>query len=252
MTSTSRLRELLPSPNSDFRRPPHPRDQAAADRGSCSTNRSSTSHELSEAEPHTWHRNARHDQANLGANRLVAEIRAEGIAMVDPATSSTDVRMPEVGTDGHIALLVTEISANRVRTTIDPAAQRSSCTRWCASSRATIRRTRQRSARDPGPRSRLWNMRWSGSRHCASSRLQRRHPSLSRARTGSAWRRRHTASRRPGACVSGLPVPTRERWQAAAAGGVDLFYYDQESSPSATGDCCCGATTAPASRRCSR
>lgn len=37
---------------------------------------------------------------------LVAEVRAEGIAMVDPEDDLTDVRMPEVGTDGHVALLL--------------------------------------------------------------------------------------------------------------------------------------------------
>ena len=44
---------------------------------------------------------------------LVAELRAEGIAMVDPRDELTDVRMPEVGTDGHVALLVTEYLAAR-------------------------------------------------------------------------------------------------------------------------------------------
>lgn len=37
---------------------------------------------------------------------LIAEVRAEGIAMVDPEDDLTDVRMPEVGTDGHVALLL--------------------------------------------------------------------------------------------------------------------------------------------------
>lgn len=37
---------------------------------------------------------------------LVAELRAEGVAMVDPEDQLTDVRMPEQGTDGHITLLV--------------------------------------------------------------------------------------------------------------------------------------------------
>ncbi len=44
---------------------------------------------------------------------LVAEIRAEGIAMVDPRDELTDVRMPEIGTDGHVALLITEYLAAR-------------------------------------------------------------------------------------------------------------------------------------------
>jgi uncharacterized protein (TIGR02678 family) len=45
---------------------------------------------------------------------LVAEIRAEGIAMVDPRDELTDMRMPEVGTDGHVALLITGYLASRV------------------------------------------------------------------------------------------------------------------------------------------
>jgi uncharacterized protein (TIGR02678 family) len=44
---------------------------------------------------------------------LVAEIRAEGIAMVDPRDELTDVRMPEIGTDGHVALLISEHLAAR-------------------------------------------------------------------------------------------------------------------------------------------
>ncbi|WP_327737922.1 TIGR02678 family protein [Streptomyces nojiriensis] len=39
---------------------------------------------------------------------LVAEIRAEGIAMVDPEDDLTDVRMPESGTHGHVTLLLAE------------------------------------------------------------------------------------------------------------------------------------------------
>jgi uncharacterized protein (TIGR02678 family) len=39
---------------------------------------------------------------------LLPEIRAEGIAMVDVRDELTDVKMPEVGTDGHVALLITE------------------------------------------------------------------------------------------------------------------------------------------------
>ncbi|WP_043649379.1 TIGR02678 family protein [Nocardia thailandica] len=42
---------------------------------------------------------------------LAAEVRAEGIAMVDPADDLTDVRMPETGTDGHVTLLVAEYLA---------------------------------------------------------------------------------------------------------------------------------------------
>ncbi|MEO3860542.1 TIGR02678 family protein [Acrocarpospora sp. B8E8] len=42
------------------------------------------------------------------ATGLIAEVRAEGIAMVDPGDELTDVRMPEQRTDGHLTLLVAE------------------------------------------------------------------------------------------------------------------------------------------------
>ncbi len=45
---------------------------------------------------------------------LVAEIRAEGIAMVDPDDDLTDVRMPDTGTDGHVTLLLAEYLASRL------------------------------------------------------------------------------------------------------------------------------------------
>jgi uncharacterized protein (TIGR02678 family) len=45
---------------------------------------------------------------------LLAEVRAEGLAMVDPNDELTDVRMPEVGTDGHVALLITEHLSGRL------------------------------------------------------------------------------------------------------------------------------------------
>lgn len=42
------------------------------------------------------------------ATGLLPELRAEGIAMVDPDDQLTDVRMPEQGTDGHATLLLAE------------------------------------------------------------------------------------------------------------------------------------------------
>lgn len=42
---------------------------------------------------------------------LVAEVRAEGIAMVDPFDDLTDVRMPETGTEGHATLLIAQYLA---------------------------------------------------------------------------------------------------------------------------------------------
>jgi uncharacterized protein (TIGR02678 family) len=49
------------------------------------------------------------------ATGLLPEVRAEGIAMVDPDDELTDVRMPEQRTDGHVTLLVAEYLAGRAR-----------------------------------------------------------------------------------------------------------------------------------------
>ena len=46
---------------------------------------------------------------------LVAEIRAEGIAMVDDRGDLTDLRLPEEGTDGHLTLLLAEELARSLR-----------------------------------------------------------------------------------------------------------------------------------------
>jgi uncharacterized protein (TIGR02678 family) len=46
---------------------------------------------------------------------LLPEVRAEGVAMVDPEDQLTDVRMPEQHTDGHVTLLVAEFLAARVQ-----------------------------------------------------------------------------------------------------------------------------------------
>ena len=42
------------------------------------------------------------------ATGLVPELRAEGVALVDPDDQLTDVRMPEQGTDGHATLLLAQ------------------------------------------------------------------------------------------------------------------------------------------------
>ena len=53
------------------------------------------------------------------ATGLIPEMRAEGIAMVDPEDDLTDVRMPEQRTDGHVTLLVAEYLARREQATAD-------------------------------------------------------------------------------------------------------------------------------------
>ncbi|GAB3132263.1 TIGR02678 family protein [Microbispora hainanensis] len=53
------------------------------------------------------------------ATGLVPEVRAEGVAMVDPEDELTDVRMPEQRTDGHVTLLVAEHLAGRERASLE-------------------------------------------------------------------------------------------------------------------------------------
>lgn len=53
------------------------------------------------------------------ATGLIPEVRAEGIAMVDPDDELTDVRMPEHRTDGHVTLLVAEYLAGRTEAGMD-------------------------------------------------------------------------------------------------------------------------------------
>ncbi len=49
------------------------------------------------------------------ATGLVAEVRAEGIAVLDPTGEATDLRMPEEGTSGHATLLLAERLAGALR-----------------------------------------------------------------------------------------------------------------------------------------
>ena len=56
------------------------------------------------------------------ATGLVGEVRREGIALVDPEGSLTDLGMPEQGTEGHVALLVAEFLAQRSRAGVAQAA----------------------------------------------------------------------------------------------------------------------------------
>lgn len=53
------------------------------------------------------------------ATGLVAEVRAEGIAMVDPTGDLTDYGLPEEGTDGHLTLLTAEWLVAGVRVNPD-------------------------------------------------------------------------------------------------------------------------------------
>lgn len=56
---------------------------------------------------------------------LHAEIRAEGIAMVDRTAELSDYSLPETGTDGHLTLLLATFLANRLRAGINEPVPRS-------------------------------------------------------------------------------------------------------------------------------
>lgn len=49
------------------------------------------------------------------ATGLIAEVRAEGIAMLDERGDVTDVDIPKDGTEGHFTLLIAEFLAQRIR-----------------------------------------------------------------------------------------------------------------------------------------
>lgn len=78
------------------------------------------------------------------ATGLVPELRAEGVALVDPDDQLTDVRMPEQGTDGHAALLLAEHLADAGAT--DVTALRRLVRRLAADHAAYWRKT----AQEPG------------------------------------------------------------------------------------------------------
>lgn len=78
------------------------------------------------------------------ATGLVPELRAEGVALVDPEDQLTDVRMPEQGTDGHATLLLAEQLADSGA--IDVAALRRRVRRLAAEHASYWRRT----AQEPG------------------------------------------------------------------------------------------------------
>jgi uncharacterized protein (TIGR02678 family) len=55
------------------------------------------------------------------ATGMAAEVRQEGIAMVDDVGDLTDIKLPEEGTDGHVGLLLAAWLAEQLRTSPDSA-----------------------------------------------------------------------------------------------------------------------------------
>jgi uncharacterized protein (TIGR02678 family) len=96
------------------------------------------------------------------ATGLVAEQRAEGLALVDEAGSLTDVAMPAEGTDAHATLLVAEYLAGHLRrlgknddadaaqALVGAAAQEQDIAYFLRESRERYGRYWRKSAREPG------------------------------------------------------------------------------------------------------
>ena len=97
-------------PESRIRRPPHPRDPAAAHAAAARRSGPLLRRAVRSRARYLTSQRAALTQRISERTGLVAEIRAEGIAMVDPSDDLTDVRMPEAGTDGHVALLARRVS----------------------------------------------------------------------------------------------------------------------------------------------
>jgi uncharacterized protein (TIGR02678 family) len=84
---------------------------------------------------------------------LVAEQRAEGLALADEAGALTDISMPAEGTEAHVTLLVAEYLAGKLREgseLADRLATESDVTHFIEEARERYGRYWRRSAREPG------------------------------------------------------------------------------------------------------
>jgi uncharacterized protein (TIGR02678 family) len=84
---------------------------------------------------------------------LVAEQRAEGLALADEAGALTDISMPAEGTEAHVTLLVAEYLAGKLPQASEHAdrlSTESDVTRFIEEARERYGRYWRRSAREPG------------------------------------------------------------------------------------------------------
>jgi len=112
-----------------------------------------------DADVHLYFANQRGPMAaRLGeAADLLAEQRAEGLALVDETGLLTDVSMPAEGTEAHVTLLVAEFLAQRYRRhragaegADTPAIDEGEIADFVATARETFGRYWRKSAREPG------------------------------------------------------------------------------------------------------
>src|SRR6266545_1714574 len=159
------------------------------------------------------------------ATGLVAEVRAEGVAMLDPSSEATDLAMPEEGTEGHGTLLLAEHLAALARehpgVPVPVAALEARMAALAAEHAAHWRK----GSADPGAAAALCRL--AIARLEALGLLRRGGGAMTAAGNGH---RPHLdgQDRHPGDRSGGLPLPGHERWQPLRAGLVDLFLYDDE------------------------
>jgi uncharacterized protein (TIGR02678 family) len=84
------------------------------------------------------------------ATGLVAEVRAEGIAMVDPRGDLSDLALPEEGTEGHLTLLLAEHLAEHARREPGAPLSRTALEAHTAALIARHAKHWRRSVREPG------------------------------------------------------------------------------------------------------
>ena len=87
------------------------------------------------------------------ATGLSAEVRSEGIALVDSHGDATDMGMPEEGTEGHLALLMAEHLAQYHRETPGQSIRREDLVAFCADMRKRYGSYWRKDAREPGAES---------------------------------------------------------------------------------------------------
>ncbi len=81
---------------------------------------------------------------------LVAEQRAEGVALIDEIGLLTDAAMPAEGTEAHVTLLVAEFLAGRLRLESAAAATEAEIAGFVREAAASYGRYWRKSAREPG------------------------------------------------------------------------------------------------------
>lgn len=84
------------------------------------------------------------------ATGLVAEVRAEGVALLDPTREATDLGMPEEGTDGHATLLLAEYLAGTLRDDRTEPVTTAELTRQMVKLAETHRKHWRKAATEPG------------------------------------------------------------------------------------------------------